>query len=142
MNTSVINMILRLKEWEEELEKQKFANMLSEKLKTESIIKNINDNFESIAEKLSNKNEKFLSENLSTLFSDIEYLTKKFVKTKEVLKEIEHELEKQRELYEEAYKEKRKIEQLYERLITSIRKYRESLEEKMISDLLISRYGR
>lgn len=142
MNTSVINMILRLKEWEEELEKQKFATMLSEKLKTESIIKNINDNFESIAEKLSNKNEKFLSENLSTLFSDIEYLTKKFVKTKEVLKEIEHELEKQRELYEEAYKEKRKIEQLYERLITSIRKYRESLEEKMISDLLISRYGR
>jgi|YelNatPaOPRAMG01_1025707.scaffolds.fasta_scaffold17226_3 flagellar export protein FliJ len=142
MNTSVINMILRLKEWEEELEKQKFANMLSEKLKTESIIKNINDNFESIAEKLSNKNEKFLSENLSTLFSDIEYLTKKFVKTKEVLKEIEHELEKQRELYEEAYKEKRKIEQLYERLITSIRKYRESLEEKMISDILISRYGR
>jgi flagellar export protein FliJ len=142
MNTSVINMILRLKEWEEELEKQKFANMLSEKLKTESIIKNINDNFESIAEKLSNKNEKILSENLSTLFSDIEYLTKKFVKTKEVLKEIEHELEKQRELYEEAYKEKRKIEQLYERLITSIRKYRESLEEKMISDILISRYGR
>jgi len=142
MNTSVINMILRLKEWEEELEKQKFANMLSEKLKTESIIKNINDNFESIAEKLSNKNEKILSENLSTLFSDIEYLTKKFVKTKEVLKEIEHELEKQRELYEGAYKEKRKIEQLYERLITSIRKYRESLEEKMISDILISRYGR
>lgn len=142
MNASVINIILRLKEWEEELEKQKFAHIISEKLKIESIIRNINENFESITEKLSNKNEEILSEKLSILFSDIEYLTEKFVKTKEVLKEIEQTLEKQRELYEEAYKEKRKIEQLYGRLITSIRKYRESLEEKMISDLLISRYGR
>lgn len=142
MNTSVLNMILKLREWEEELEKQKFAKVFSEKLKIEDIINNINKNFQSIAENLSSLNETILSDSLSLLFSNIEYLTEKFMQNKEMLKEVENELEKQRELYEKAYKEKKIIEQLYERLIVSIRKYRESLEEKMISDILISRYGR
>lgn len=134
MNTKVLSMILKLRQWEEELEKQKFITILSQKKKIETYINEIEKRFNHLS--FSN----FLSsDELASMYSEIQYLIKEIIKTDEILKKIEREVEIQREAYEEAFKEKKKIEQLYDKIISTIKTHREKLEEKMISDIFISR---
>jgi len=135
MNTKALNMILKLRQWEEELEKQKFISILSEKKKIETYINEIEKRFN----QLSLSSNSLLSDELAFVYSEIQYLIEEIIKTNEILKKIDSEVELQREIYEEAFKEKKKIERLYDKIISTIKAYRERLEEKMISDIFISR---
>lgn len=140
MKTDTLNMLLRLKEWEEELEKQKFTTLLSERTRIEQFIKEIEETLK--AEKFFVADQKdsqmvLSSENLFWLYTAIQYLIEQLIQTNEILKQINEEVEKQRISYEEAYKERKKIEQLYERLINAIRQQRIKMEEKLSSELFI-----
>lgn len=133
MNTNTLSMILKLRQWEEELEKQKFISILSQKKKIEDYINEIEKRLNNLSFSESTSDE------LAFFYSEIQYLIEEIIKTNELLKKIESEVELQREAYEEAFKEKKKIEQLYDKLISSIKTHREKLEEKIISDIFISR---
>lgn len=135
MNRNTLNIILKLREWEEELEKQKFANILSERRRVETYLKELQERFCSIAYL-----KEATSEELISIYNEMEYLFTQLKETQEIMKKIDEELEIQRQAYEEAFKERKKIEQLYDRLISTLRMQREKLEEKLISDVFISRF--
>ncbi len=137
MKSTTLNMILKLKEWEEELEKQKFASIITEKGKMESYIEEIEKRFDFIKYE---RNNNFTSDELIAVFSEIQHLTGLLNEARDILQKINEELEKQREIYEESYKERKKIEQLYDKLISMIRREREKIEEKIISDVFTSRF--
>lgn len=137
MNKRTLNTILRLKEWEEELEKNKYASLLMQKKYIEKYIRGIEERFNYI-EYVSNVN--LTSDELNLILGEIQYLTNILNEAKDILEKTEKEVERQREIYEEYHKEKKKIEQLYERLISFIRREREKNEEKMIADIFSSRY--
>ncbi|MGC9046006.1 hypothetical protein [Thermodesulfovibrio sp.] len=133
MNVNTLNMILRLKEWEEELEKQKFINILSERQKLEEYLRMLEERFSSVD---------FLKEatsvELLSIYDEMQYLLTQLKETREIIKKIDDELEAQRQVYEEAFKERKKIEQLYDKLISRIKIHLEKLEEKLISDVFLS----
>ncbi|PMP71396.1 hypothetical protein [Thermodesulfovibrio sp.] len=133
MNVNTLNMILRLKEWEEELEKQKFINILSERQKLEEYLRMLEERFSSLD---------FLKEatsvELLSIYDEMQYLLTQLKETREIIKKIDDELEAQRQVYEEAFKERKKIEQLYDKLISRIKIHLEKLEEKLISDVFLS----
>lgn len=137
MHRETLNIILKLKEWEEEVEKQKFANFLLEKKNIEKYVKEIEERFNYINPQ---KDREITSNELNSIYNEIQYLTSLLNETKEILIKIEEEVEKQREIYEESFKEKKKIERLYEKLIILIKKKREKLEEKVISDMFSGKY--
>lgn len=134
MNTNTLNMILKLRQWQEELEKQKFVEMLSERHKLELYLKELKGRLDSVTFLKEATSEKIVS-----IFDEIQYLTNQLIEVQELIKKIDEEVEKQRQLYEEAFKERKKIEQLYDKLITTIKMQREKLEEKLILDVFTSR---
>ncbi|HOA83040.1 MAG TPA: hypothetical protein PKV92_03675 [Thermodesulfovibrio thiophilus] len=135
MNPETLNMILKLREWDEEVEKQKFATLLSERRRIETCMKELEERFNFMP--LSYK--ELSSEKLLILYSEIAYITEQLIEIKKIIEQINHELEKQRETYELAFKERKKIDQLYDRLITKLKLHREKVEEKITSDTFISR---
>lgn len=137
MNKRALNTILRIKEWEEELEKNKYASLLMQKKYIERYIRGIEERFNYI-EYVRNVN--LTSDELDLILSEIQYLTNLLNEAKAILEKTEKEVERQREIYEESHKEKKKIEQLYERLISFIRRETEKNEEKIIADIFSSRY--
>jgi flagellar export protein FliJ len=137
MNKNTLNMILKLKEFEEEVEKQKYTNFLSEMKNIENYIKEIEERFVKLKEK---KEASITTDDLNTIYNEIIYLTNLSNEARKLLLNMEKEVEKQREIYEEFFKERKKIERLYEKLILLIKREREKLEEKMISDILSGRY--
>ncbi|MDI6864658.1 hypothetical protein [Thermodesulfovibrio yellowstonii] len=135
MNTRTLNMIFKLKEWEEELEKQKFAKIMSDRRKIEMYMRELEERFSSGLSSCS-----FLtSEELTSIYNEIQYLIAQLMETEKILQKIDEELEKQRQAYEEAFKEKKKIEQLNDKLIGKIKNEREKLEEKIAADIFTSR---
>ncbi|HHW20633.1 MAG TPA: hypothetical protein PKZ17_00720 [Thermodesulfovibrio thiophilus] len=135
MNPETLNMILKLREWDEEVEKQKFATLLSERRRIETCMKELEERFNFMP--LSYK--ELSSEKLLILYSEIAYITEQLIEIKKIIEQINHELEKQRETYELAFKERKKIDQLYDRLITKLKLHREKVEETITSDTFISR---
>ncbi|WP_028844919.1 hypothetical protein [Thermodesulfovibrio thiophilus] len=135
MNSETLNMILKLREWDEEVEKQKFATLLSERRRIETCMKELEERFNFMP--LSYK--ELSSEKLLILYSEIAYITEQLIEIKKIIEQTNHELEKQRETYELAFKERKKIDQLYDRLITKLKLHREKVEEKITSDTFISR---
>jgi len=135
MNTRTLNMIFKLKEWEEELEKQKFAKIMSDRRKIEMYMRELEERFSSGLSSCY-----FLtSEELTSIYNEIQYLIAQLMETEKILQKIDEELEKQRQAYEEAFKEKKKIEQLNDKLIGKIKNEREKLEEKIAADIFTSR---
>lgn len=105
MNPETLNMILKLREWDEEVEKQKFATLLSERRRIETCMKELEERFNFMP--LSYK--ELSSEKLLILYSEIAYITEQLIEIKKIIEQINHELEKQRETYELAFKERKKI---------------------------------
>lgn len=137
MNPRILNMILKLKEWEEELEKQKFTIILSERRKIETYMRELEERFTCVFYN-SDKKEK-TSQALVSIYTEIQYITEQLMEIKKIVDALNQEVEKQRQAYEDAFKERKKIEQLHEKLTVSIRTQREKLEEKLISEIFISR---
>lgn len=137
MNTETLHMILKLRQWEEELEKQKFARILSERQRIEFAMKELQERFSQIS-----WNSHSSSEQLLSIYSEIQYLISEMKETEEIIKKIDEEIEKQRQSYEESFKERKKIEQLYDKLVRTIKTEREKLEEKMLSQIFLSRIRR
>lgn len=131
-------MILKIREWDEEIEKQKFAILLTERRRIELTIAEIEERFQFIS------SEKYKwessSEGIALIYSEIEYLTERLAQLREFLEKLDQEIEKQRYAYEEAFKERKKIEQLYDRTNMAIKIEKEKIEEKSIADILMSRY--
>lgn len=134
-----LNMILKIREWEEEIERQKFSQIIGEKNKIEFYINELENRFNLLKNKIFCKSN---SDEIFSLYSEIEYLITLISEAKEILNKINEEFEKQRQIYEDHHKEKKKIEQLYDKLLVTIRKEREKLEEKIMGDLFTSRYRR
>lgn len=138
MNAKVLSMILKIREWDEEIEKQKFAILLTERRRIELTIAEIEERFQFIS------SEKYKwessSEGIALIYSEIEYLTERLAQLREFLEKLDQEIEKQRYAYEEAFKERKKIEQLYDRTNMAIKIEKEKIEEKSIADILMSRY--
>lgn len=136
MNTRTLNMILKLKEWEEELQKQKFAKIMSDRRKMEMYMRELEERFISSSHYF----HSFLtSDELTSSYNEIQYLIVQLMETEKIIQKIDEELEKQRQVYEEAFKEKKKIEQLNDKLIGKIKSEREKLEEKIAADIFTSR---
>ncbi|MCX7723783.1 MAG: hypothetical protein N2042_00870 [Thermodesulfovibrio sp.] len=137
MNTKTLSMILKLKEWEEELEKQKFAKIISERQKMQIYIKELEERLNSgfYLGPIYNQKE------LIFVYDGINYLIEKLREAEEIIKKMDEEIDKQRQIYEQAFKERKKIEQLYERVIDKIKREKEKSEEKLLSDLFITRLG-
>ncbi|WP_181405967.1 hypothetical protein [Thermodesulfovibrio sp. Kuro-1] len=131
---NALNMILKLREWEEELEKQKFIGILTERQRMEGYLRELEERFRSVG---------FLKESnsmeLLSIYNEMQYLLTRLKEAQEIMQKIDEELQAQRQIYEEAFKERKKIEQLYDRLINTIKMQRQKLEEKLISDVFISR---
>ncbi|MCS7214873.1 MAG: hypothetical protein RMI30_04790 [Thermodesulfovibrio sp.] len=136
MNTKTLNMIFKLKEWQEELEKQKFAQLISEKQRLQTYLMELEQRF-SISLSI---NSQCTSEELATIYSEINYLISQLEETQKMIEKIDIEIENQRQNYEEAFKERRKIEQLYDRILSRIRTEREKVEEKVVNDIFLSRF--
>lgn len=136
MNKNTLNIILKLREWEEELEKQKYTKLLFEMKNIENYIHDIEKRFCSNNNK---KVEQITSDELNAFLNEIQYLTNLINEAKVILKTKEEEAEKQRQVYEASFRERKKIERLYEKLILQIKREREKLEEKMISDIFSGR---
>jgi len=135
MNTRTLNMIFKLKEWEEELEKQKFAKIISDRRRIEMYMRELEERFSS-----GHSFHSFLtSEELTSIYNEMQYLIAQLMETEKIIQKIDEELEKQRQVYEEAFKEKKKIEQLNDKLIGKIKNEREKLEEKISADIFTSR---
>lgn len=135
MNTRTLNMIFKLREWEEELEKQKLAKILSDRQRMEIYLRELEERFLS---KVSSPLV-FTSEELTSNYNEINYLFEQLMETEEIIKKIDEEIDKQRQAYEEAFKEKKKIEQLQDKLTDRIKIEKGKLEEKIVSDIFISR---
>lgn len=137
MNTKTLSMILKLKEWEEELEKQKFAKIISERQKMQIYIKELEERLNPgfYLGPIYNQKE------LIFVYDGINYLIEKLREAEEIIKKMDEEIDKQRQIYEQAFKERKKIEQLYERVIDKIKREKEKSEEKLLSDLFITRLG-
>lgn len=132
-------MILKLREWDEELEKQKFSKILAERNRAELYLYELERRFELLSKKITDETD---SDQLINLFSEIEYLQSLIKEAKELVEKLNQEVEIQRAVYEETHKEKRKVEQLYDRFVLNQRREREKLEEKVVNDLFTTRYGR
>ncbi|GAB5047140.1 hypothetical protein [Thermodesulfovibrio sp. TK110] len=137
MNTNTLNMIFKLREWQEELEKQNFIRILSERQKIEIYLKELEERFISV----SFFNEAS-SEELLSIYNKMQYLLTKLKETQQIMQKIDEKLQAQRQVYEEAFKERKKIEQFYDKLINKIKADRQKLEEKLISESFISRLRR
>lgn len=132
-------MILKLREWDEDLEKQKFSKILAERNRAELYLYELERRFELLSKKITDETD---SDQLINLFSEIEYLQSLIKEAKELVEKLNQEVEIQRAVYEETHKEKRKVEQLYDRFVLNQRREREKLEEKVVNDLFTTRYGR
>lgn len=139
MNTTTLSMILKIREWQEETEKQKFASLLSERRRMEMYLREIEERFQILSQEKISASD-LVAENINVLYSEIEYLTDRRIKIRESLKALDEEIEKQRETYEEAFKERRKVEELYYRAISEKKAEVEKNEEKVTYDILMSRY--
>ncbi|WP_297210594.1 MULTISPECIES: hypothetical protein [Thermodesulfovibrio] len=139
MNTTTLSMILKIREWQEETEKQKFASLLSERRRMEMYLREIEERFQILSQEKISASD-LVAENINVLYSEIEYLTDRRIKIRESLKALDEEIEKQRETYEEAFKERRKVEELYYRAISEKKAEVEKNEEKATYDILMSRY--
>ncbi|GAB6182793.1 hypothetical protein [Thermodesulfovibrio hydrogeniphilus] len=139
MNKKALNMILKLKEWEEESEKQKFAELLSTRRRIIERIAEIERRFNFLSLEIQNQNE-ISQQQLNTIYSEIEYLLEQKDNLVGLLEQIEKEIEAQRALYENAFKERKKTETIYERVLTLEKFEKEKTEEKEIADILMSRY--
>lgn len=139
MNTTTLSMILKIREWQEETEKEKFASLLSERRRIEMHLREIEERFQILSQEKISASD-FIAENINVLYAEIEYLTDRLMKIREILKELDEEIEKQRETYEEAFKERRKVEELYYRAISEKKAEVEKNEEKATYDILMSRY--
>ncbi len=139
MNKKAINMILKLREWEEESEKQKFAELLSTRRRIIEGIAEIERRFNFLSLEISNQNE-ISQQQLNTIYAEIEYLLEQKDNLLKLLKQIDEEIEAQRALYENAFKERKKTETIYERVLTLEKFEKEKTEEKEIADILMSRY--
>ncbi|MEJ5227445.1 hypothetical protein [Thermodesulfovibrio sp.] len=139
MNTTTLSMILKIREWQEETEKQKFASLLSERRRIEMYLREIEERFQILSQEKISASD-LVAENINVLCSEIEYLTDRRIKIRESLKALDEEIEKQRETYEEAFKERRKVEELYYRAISEKKAEVEKNEEKVTYDILMSRY--
>lgn len=139
MNTTTLSMILKIREWQEETEKQKFASLLSERRRIEMYLREIEERFQILSQEKISASD-LVAENINVLYSEIEYLTDRRIKIRESLKALDEEIEKQRETYEEAFKERRKVEELYYRAISEKKAEVEKNEEKATYDILMSRY--
>lgn len=139
MKRENLNMILKLREWDEELEKQKFSKILAERNRAELYLYELERRFELLSKKITDETD---SDQLINLFSEIEYLQSLIKEAKELVEKLNQEVEIQRAVYEETHKEKRKVEQLYDRFVLNQRREREKLEEKVVNDLFTTRYGR
>lgn len=139
MNNDTLNMILKLREWDEEQEKQKFSRIISERNKAELYLHELERRFELLSEKINGQTD---SAQLINLFNEIEYLQSLIREAEELLERLNQEVQRQREVYEATHKEKRKVEQVHDKFLVNQRKEREKLEEKVINDLLTTRYGR
>lgn len=137
MKRETLGMILKIREWEEEIEKQKFAIVLNKQRKVENYIHEIEERLNSI---IQNRGIPTNSTKLESFFSEIQYITNLLNEAKAILNEIEKEVEKQREIYENSFKERKKIEKLNDRLIFFLKKEREKIDEKVIADLISSRF--
>ncbi len=137
MNTNTLNMIFKLREWQEELEKQNFIRILSERQKIEIYLKELEERFISVG--FFNEAS---SEELLSIYNKMQYLLTKLKETQQIMQKIDEKLQAQRQIYEEAFKERKKIEQLYDKLINKIKADRQKLEEKLISESFISRLRR
>lgn len=126
-------MILKIREWEEELEKQKYVNILSTMKSIENQINYLEKRLQKISD---GKKEVFTPQELHYLYNEIDYLVGKIEEARDLLNKIEEEVEKQREVYEESIKERKKIERLKEKSEINLIKEREKKEEKIISNLL------
>ncbi len=133
MNNLTLKMILKIREWDEELEKQRYLDILSNMKTLEDQINYMEKRLQKISDE---KKEVFTPEELHYLYSEIQYLFRKIEESRDLLNKIEEELEKQREIYEESIQERKKIEKLKEKLEINLRKEREKTEEKIISNLL------
>lgn len=137
MKRETLGMILKIREWEEEIEKQKFAIVLNKQRKVENYIHEIEERLNSI---IQNRGIPTNSTKLESFFREIQYITNLLNEAKAILNEIEKEVEKQREIYENSFKERKKIEKLNDRLIFFLKKEREKIDEKVIADLISSRF--
>lgn len=137
MKRETLGMILKIREWEEEIEKQKFAIVLNKQRKVENYIHEIEERLNSI---IQNRGIPTNSTKLESFFSEIQYITNLLNEAKAILNEIEKEVEKQREIYENSFKERKKIEKLNDRLFFFLKKEREKIDEKVIADLISSRF--
>lgn len=130
-------MVLKIREWQEELEKQKYVNILSTMRNIESQINYLEERLNIIKDA---KREVFTSDELCSLYNEIQYLIKEIEEAKEFLSKLEVELEKEREIYEESIKERKKIEKIMERLDLNLKREREKTEKKIISDIFSVRH--
>ena len=136
-------MILKLKEWQEESEKQKFAELLSMRRRAQEEVAEIERRFNFLSSKISTQNENlqiFSQEQLNTLYCEIKYLIEQKENLMEFLEKIDEELEAQRALYENAFKERKRTEKIYEKVLILEKFEKEKSEEKEIADILMSRY--
>ncbi len=133
MNNLTLKMILKIREWEEELEKQKYVNILSTMKSIENQINYLEKRLQKISD---GKKEVFTPQELHYLYNEIDYLVGKIEEARDLLNKIEEEVEKQREVYEESIKERKKIERLKEKSEINLIKEREKKEVKIISNLL------
>lgn len=130
MKTATLLMIHKLKQWDEEIKKQRFVQILTELRRVEEYLRELNLRFEHLTVEPS-----YSTEQLKTFFSEIQYTTDLVVKIKNLLIEISSEAEKNRAEYEQAYIEKKKVEQLLMKLLENLRIQREKLEERLLSEL-------
>ncbi|MEN2985192.1 MAG: hypothetical protein ABDH16_00780 [Thermodesulfovibrionaceae bacterium] len=88
------------------------------------------------------KNNKFeflySSEQLKSIFYEIEYTAGMLKEAKKILNELSLEVEKNRIDYEEAYIERKKTKQLLEKLLENLKLQREKLEERLILENFIN----
>lgn len=137
MNQRALDMILKLREWDEEQQRQKLMLVIAERDKVESYLKQLEERFELLGIKTLETD----SAELVNLFDQIDYLKSQINEVKHTLEKLNQELNRQRQLYEEAHIERRKIEQLLSRIRIRDRKEREKAEERLIAELFTLRFG-
>lgn len=96
-------MILKLREWDEDLEKQNFSKILAERNRAELYLYELERRFELLSKKITDETD---SDQLINLFSEIEYLQSLIKEAKELVEKLNQEVEIQRAVYEETHKEK------------------------------------
>ncbi|MCS7203118.1 MAG: hypothetical protein NZ809_01515 [Thermodesulfovibrio sp.] len=133
MKINTLAMIHKIKQWEEEIKRERFLQILAEMRKIETYLNELELRF---------KNNKFeflySSEQLKSIFYEIEYTAGMLKEAKKTLNELSLEVEKNRIDYEEAYIERKKTEQLLEKLLENLKLQREKLEERLILENFIN----